>query len=154
MLVVDDDDDASELITRILARAGYEVTRAVDQNQALASIAEDPSRVGVVLVSFTASGSGGGVKLLDTIRSNENAEVTEVRVVIVTDGGKNRMFCWQSGADGLLTRPYHADDMLAEIESARSRPPGEREVHRRRELERLGGVEGDQSPRPGSPFES
>lgn len=154
MLVVDDDDDASTLITRLLTRAGYEVTRAVDQNEALASIVEDPSRVGVVLVSFTASGSSGGMKLLDTIRSNEKAEVTEVRVVIVTGGAKNRMFCWQSGTDGLLIRPYHSEDLLAEIESARKRPPSEREAHRRRELERLGGVDGDQSPRLGSPFES
>ena len=133
LLVVNDDDNACELLVRLLARAGHEVQRAHNADQALAQLSI--GRVDCVVLDLTSGGIGQNLKLVDTIRSSVSNSISGVRVVLVSQQTSNRMFSWQAGIDAFLARPFHADELLAQVNEALTRPEGERERHRRQELD-------------------
>jgi DNA-binding response OmpR family regulator len=133
ILVVNDDQGACELLSRLLVIAGHEVQRAHNSEQALGQLAV--GRVDCVVLDLATGGIGQNLKLLDTIRSSMTANVAKVRVVLVAQQTSNRMFSWQAGIDAFVVRPFHANELLAQIAEVLSRPDTERARHRRRELD-------------------
>jgi DNA-binding response OmpR family regulator len=45
------------------------------------------------------------------------------------------MFSWQAGIDAFVVRPFHANELLAQVAEVLSRPDTDRARHRRRELD-------------------
>ena len=133
ILVVNDDEAACELLCRLLVNAGHRVQRAHNGQQALAQL--NVGRVDCVVLDLATGGIGQNLKLLDTIRSSMTRQVSGVRVVLVAQQTSNRMFSWQAGIDAFLVRPFHANELLAQIAEVLSRPDNERVRHRRRELD-------------------
>jgi len=133
ILVVNDDPGACELLVRLLGRAGHEVERAHNQDQAMAQLAV--ARIDCVVLDLSTGGIGQNLKLLDLIRSSVTKSTAGVRVVLVAQQSSNRVFSWQAGIDAFLARPFHADELLAQVNEVLSRPEAERERHRRRELD-------------------
>ena len=133
LLVVNDDPGGCELLVRLLSRAGHEVERAHNQDQAMGQLAV--ARIDCVVLDLATGGIGQNLKLLDLIRSSVTKSVAAVRVVLVAPQSSNRMFSWQAGIDAFIARPFHADELLAQVNEALSRPDADRERHRRRELD-------------------
>ena len=133
ILVVNDDPGACELLVRLLMRAGHEVERAHNQEQAMGQLSV--GRIDCVVLDLATGGIGQNLKLLDVIRSSVTKSIAGVRVVLVAPQSSNRMFSWQAGIDAYIARPFHADELLAQINEVLSRPDTERERHRRRELD-------------------
>jgi DNA-binding response OmpR family regulator len=133
ILVVNDDQGACELLCRLLTNAGHEVQRAHNSEQALGQLGV--GRVDCVVLDLATGGIGQNLKLLDTIRSSMAANVAKVRVVLVAQQTSNRMFSWQAGIDAFVVRPFHANELLAQVAEVLSRPDTERARHRRRELD-------------------
>jgi DNA-binding response OmpR family regulator len=153
LLVVNDDDGACELLVRLLTRAGHDVERAVNSEQALGRLSV--GRVDCVVLDLATGGIGQNLKLLDTIRSSQTPNVATVRVVLVAQQSSNRMFSWQAGIDAFVVRPFHADELMAQVTEVLSRPDGERAKHRRHELdaasaEGRSGVAQPWTPPPGA----
>jgi DNA-binding response OmpR family regulator len=142
ILVVNDDENACELLVRLLARAGHDVQRAHNSDQALAHLSV--GRVDCVVLDLSSGGIGQNLKLIDTIRSSVTRSISDVRVVLVAQQTSNRMFSWQAGIDAFIARPFHAGELIAQVNEALSRADSERERHRRQELD-AASVEG----RPG-----
>ena len=61
-----------------------------------------------------------------------------VAVVILAATDTNRLFAYQSGADGFAVRPIHADELLDTVRSVLARDPDERVEYRRAQL--MGGA--------------
>jgi DNA-binding response OmpR family regulator len=133
ILVVNDDQGACELLCRLLVIAGHEVQRAHNSDQALGQLSV--GRVDCVVLDLATGGIGQNLKLLDTIRSSMTANIAKVRVVLVAQQTSNRMFSWQAGIDAFVVRPFHANELLAQVAEVLSRPDTERARHRRRELD-------------------
>ena len=133
LLVVNDDENACELLCRLLVGAGHRVHRAHNGDQALAQL--NVGKVDCVVLDLSTGGIGANLKLLDTIRSAMQQEIAAVRVVLVAQQTSNRMFSWQAGIDAFLVRPFHANELLAQVADVLSRPDNERARHRRRELD-------------------
>jgi len=133
ILVVNDDPGACELLARLLTRAGHEVERAANHDQAMGQLSV--GRIDCVVLDLAAGGIGQNLKLLDLIRSSVTKSIADVRVVLVAQQSSNRMFSWQAGIDAFIARPFHADELLAQVNEVLSRPDAERERHRRRELD-------------------
>ena len=131
VLVVADDPDGAELMVRVLARAGHEVSTAPAQQATLVALTR--RLVHCVVLDLTVAGSGGNLKVLDSIRTNPDERVAGARVVLCSPGGTNRLFAWESGVDGFLSSPFHVDTVLAEIQEVVERPESERKQHRRTE---------------------
>lgn len=134
ILVVADDPDGAEILVRLLARAGHEVSSAPAQQATLASLTRRP--VHCVVLDLTVAGSGGNLKVLDAIRTNPDDRVSGARVVLCSSGGTNRLFAWESGVDGFLAAPFHFDELMAQIHETIERPESERRTHRRIERDR------------------
>jgi DNA-binding response OmpR family regulator len=134
VLVVADDADGAEVMVRLLARAGHEVTVAPAQQATLVALTR--RAVHCVILNLTVAGRGGNLKVLDAIRTNPDDRVASARVVLVSPGGTNRLFAWESGVDGFLSMPFHVDALLAEIEEVVERRESDRKQHRRTERDR------------------
>lgn len=133
VLVVNDEEGAIELLSRLLARAGYAVDRATSNDDALAVLAE--RRPDCVVLDLSTGGIGQNLKLLDSIRSHADQKVANARVVLVAHQSSNKMFSWQAGIDAFLLRPFHAEDLLRHVDDVLARPEEDRVRHRRRELD-------------------
>ena len=87
------------------------------------------------MLDLAAGGIGQNLKLIDTIRSSVTKSISGVRVVLIAQQGSSRLFSWQAGIDAFVARPFHANELLAQVNDTLSRPDGERERHRRQEVD-------------------
>lgn len=132
--MVNDDRGGCELVARICEANGFEVRRAHEHGEALLSITRDGVTVDGIVLDFTSGGTSTSLKLLDSIRHGDEA-ARKVPVVILSASANNRLFAYQSGADAFLVRPFHADDLVAEVRAVLARGDDEREAHREAQLE-------------------
>ena len=91
-----------------------------------------------IVLDLEEGGIGTNLKVLDLIRSHGDKRVNTARVLLCAATAKNRSFSFQSGADGVVVRPFHIDELVAQIADVVDRPDEERARHRRDELSRLG----------------
>lgn len=132
VLVVNEDAAARELLVRFLGTAGFTVVGASGDNDALARMAETLPRC--VVLDMQAGGVGSSLKVLDRIRTHDDRRISTARVVLCAPSSKNRGFSFQSGTDAFVVRPYHLNDLIAQITDVIARPHHERSRHRRDEL--------------------
>jgi DNA-binding response OmpR family regulator len=85
---------------------------------------------------MVVGGVGASLQVLDQIRSHDDRRISTARVVLCAPSPKNRSFSFQSGADAFLVRPFHLNDLVAQITDVIARPQEERARHRRDELAR------------------
>jgi DNA-binding response OmpR family regulator len=133
VLIVNDEDGASELISRLLSGAGYDVDRADTHDSAI--VALNAGHADVVLLDLATGGIGQNLKLLDAVRGHPDERIANARVVLVAHQTNNRLFSWQAGIDSFLLRPFHADELLLSVADVLARPDDERSRHRSRELD-------------------
>jgi len=135
ILVVDDNADAARLLGKLFRKQGYEVAEVSDHQVALITLMNEPDPISAVIASFSTSGNGSCLKLLDAIRHTPEPRVNAQRVVLILDTPRQQMFAWQSGADEILLRPYQADDLLAAVGATIERPDSDRHAHRRQMID-------------------
>lgn len=136
ILVVDDDPNGRELIARILESAGWKADRCSSEGEALVQLGAAQPPYKAVVVDFT-SGTTSSVQLLGAIRGRD--EIAGLPVVLLTTSTDGQVFAWQSGVDGFLVRPFHADDLINEVYAVLSRTPSEREEYRTEKLRAIDG---------------
>jgi len=115
LLLVDDDPDLLRLLSIRLKANGYEVTAVDNGQRALASIAAN--RPDLVLTDLRMDGMDG-MALFQEIQ----ASYPGLPVIILTAHGTipDAVAATQSGVFGYLTKPYDAEELLAQIERALS----------------------------------
>ncbi len=139
VLVVGDDADVVELIARIVDSGGWPATRTLNHDDAVQELRVASSKLdkavpfAAVVCDFTSGGSSSSLKLLDLIRHDDALEDTAV--IILTSTLSNRSYAWQSGADGFLVRPFHADELISAVAEALERTPAERTSYRQQQAQ-------------------
>lgn len=119
ILVVDDDKEIRNALTRIFSKEGYEVTAASNGEEAMELIYKD--RFSLVITDLRMPGIGG-VELLKKIKTNK----PEILVIIIT------AFCDDItstdikalGAYTYLCKPIKKNEMLAVVKDALMNVPG------------------------------
>ena len=135
VLVINDDHDACELIARLIESAGWPADRLYDISATLDTL-QSGAYLGVVMDSLTL-GVNDAFKALDEIRSGP-ASLRDVPVVIIASTDTNRLFAFQSGADGYVVRPVHSDELMDVMHLVLDRSSEERVEYRRNQL--MGGA--------------
>ena len=130
--------ESAILVERVLAQAGHEVTRAPLSSDSLSRLMGTDGYDAVV-IDTGGSSSADGLKLLDQIRSVDDADLASIPVIMLGGNERTRIFSWQSGVDGFLVRPVHADAIRSEVALVLARDERERAAHRQSELARLSG---------------
>ena len=112
ILICDDDDAVRRLIATILRPDGYAFRDADDVGSAIAALGDSPPSL--VILDLNIPGDGGGLAVVDHIRSHSS--LAEVRVLMVTGSVHALDANWgQSvGADAHLAKPFE----LAELRTA------------------------------------
>lgn len=132
VLVVNDDADGCELVARIIEADGKVVARAHSHNDATQVLRQQPD-LRAVIIDFTSGATASNLKLLDSIRHGDEAN-RETGVVVLAASATNRMFAFQSGADAFMVRPFHANELLAELGAVLGRSQEERARYRAQQL--------------------
>lgn len=134
LLIVDDDPGASEVVSRLFAREGFDVHRAESHSDAMFQIIGAEPPFDGVLVLFSASGIDAEVRCVEAVRAHADPTVAATRIVATGYPGKGRVDLWAAGVDGFVFRPPHEHDLLREVEAALARADDAIEDHRDQEL--------------------
>lgn len=120
ILVVDDDAPLRERLARAFAERGLEVLQASDHAAALAIARERP--IDRAVVDLRMPGPGGLV-VVQELRALQPA----IQVVVVTGYGSiaTAVEAMRLGARDYLTKPAHADQILATFEADHDAAPSE-----------------------------
>ncbi len=131
VLLVCDDPDAGELLSRLITADGHDVHRVETAEGAVRHLLATPRRAAVL----SLSGPTANRQLLEKIRDHPNPPVSEVAVVLLADDVTAGREAWDKGTDGFLARPFHAEQLSAELQGAIERPLVARAAHRITQLD-------------------
>src|SRR3954451_2683923 len=110
VLVVDDDPQLREALTRALELDGYDVTTANNGAQALDAVAHDRPDVMVLDVMMPYV---GGLDVCRTLR--ERRDRLPILVLTARDEVGDRVAGLDAGADDYLTKPFALEELRARI---------------------------------------
>jgi twitching motility two-component system response regulator PilH len=112
VLVVDDSPVDSKNLQRILLDAGCAVTMAVSGIDAIAKVHSDKPDLIMMDVNMPDLDGFGTARKL-----KQDADSKSIPIVFVTskDQKVDRVFAQMLGAKGYVTKPYSADQILAQL---------------------------------------
>ena len=127
VLVVNDDEDACELLCRVLQHSGAVAFRAHSADGALDELREHRASVRAVVLDFS-SGTATSFTVLDSIRQDPTRADVRVMIIATTDAARSDAYA--AGADEFLVRPFHVDEFTSAVGAMLARTPEERGAHR------------------------
>lgn len=127
--VVNDDPDAGEIVARVLESVGYLVQRVHDRAGAVTILQSEPPKVAVIDLA-ASSNHGDTLAILERVRNSSVSAVRAMRVLVIGQHPSGAMFSWHAGADGFLSRPFHAEALISTMDDIINRPDKDRAAHR------------------------
>lgn len=115
VLVVDDNADMRDYLTRVLTGAGHRVTAVGDGDRALAavrSVAPD------LVISDVMMPGTDGLRLVAALRADPRTAALPVLLLSARAGREDAIDGFESGADDYLVKPFAAADLLARVRAA------------------------------------
>lgn len=115
ILLVEDDEALRTLLTRVLRRAGYEVSEAHNGNEAERILLQES--IDLVVSDMLMPGKDG-IELLMDVRKNR----PDLKIVAMSGGGYTGTGTYLSlakalGATRTLNKPFEGHELIALIES-------------------------------------
>ena len=109
VLVVDDNEDNLQIMSRILLGRGFEVRTARDGKSALRSLEQQLPDVVLLDIMMPEM---DGIEVLDRIRANPQSAT--LPVILVTGKGQDEdvLAGYKYGADYYITKPFTARQLL------------------------------------------
>jgi CheY-like chemotaxis protein len=109
VLVVDDNEDNLQIMSRILLGRGFEVRTARDGKSALRSLEQQLPDVVLLDIMMPEM---DGIEVLDRIRANPQS--ASLPVILVTGKGQDEdvLAGYKYGADYYITKPFTARQLL------------------------------------------
>ncbi|WP_186332173.1 response regulator [Bordetella genomosp. 13] len=114
VLVVDDNADLRDYMSRILRAVGYDVETAVDGAAALGQVRADPPDL---VLSDVMMPRLDGFGLLAALRNDDELRGIPVLLLSARAGEEARVEGLDAGADDYLTKPFSARELLARVAS-------------------------------------
>ena len=114
ILIVDDDPHAVEILTRMLAREGYECLSASGGAAALQTLQEQP--VDVILLDVMMPGMDG-LQVCERLRQNEALRAIPVILLTAKDDMETRGQGMALGVSEYLTKPINKRELFTRIEA-------------------------------------
>jgi two-component system response regulator MprA len=123
LLVVDDDPDVRDSLSRALRLAGYSVTTAVHGAEALDLLARSPVDLIVLDVLMPIVDGFDACRML-----RERGDATPVLVLTARDAVDDRVTGLEVGADDYLVKPFALRELLARVRALLRRSAARRDV--------------------------
>lgn len=114
LLIVDDDLHIFELLKVNLENAGYQIIRACDGEEALATaLKENPDLIVLDIMMPKID----GFEVCRKLRENENTYLIPIIVLSAKDAPADKILGLQLGADDYLTKPFDVNELIARIDT-------------------------------------
>jgi two-component system response regulator PhoP len=118
-LVIEDDVDLREQVTRFLSEDGFAVDSAADGDQGAYMAEEYPADVAVVDLGLP------GTPGIDIIRRVRKAgRRYPILILTARDGWESKVEGLEAGADDYLVKPFHREELLARVRALLRRAGG------------------------------
>jgi PleD family two-component response regulator len=114
ILVVDDDENAVEILTRMLAREGHESLAASTGAEALATLAKE--NVDVILLDVMMPGMDG-LEVCRQLRDDERLRQIPVILLTAKDDMETRTRAMALGVSEFLTKPVNRRELFMRIDA-------------------------------------
>lgn len=115
VLVVDDEAPIRDILGFYLKRAGYQVLMAGNGVQAL----DEMSRLQPdLIISDLRMPEMAGDELCKRVKGTPDTQDTYFIIVSALDGTASRIGGLSIGADDMISKPFHAQEVLAKVDSA------------------------------------
>ncbi len=131
VLIVDDDPSIRTMLGFIFDDEGFTVREAVDGQDALDAIVDDPPDA-MVLDLMMPRLDGHGV--LRERREKKLAPDTRIVVLTAKSDPADAVWCWELGADEFVNKPVDPEKLLREVQMLLKRTPDEIRARRREGL--------------------
>jgi DNA-binding response OmpR family regulator len=133
VLVVEDDDDVRQVVTRFLSRDGHEAQEASSGEEAIVRLKDEG--YDLVLLDLML-GAVSGWNVMEEL--NRSGIRSRLKVLVLTARRSERDFMdgWRLGVDQYLTKPFDADTLLAAVQDVLARTPEQLAARRKAELEK------------------
>lgn len=114
ILIVDDDREIRELLSRFLVRHGYRCSVASDGRDMRRQLAD--TRVDLVVLDVMMPGETG-LQLCAQLRAGKESAAARIPVIMLTAAGDetDRIIGLEMGADDYLPKPFNPRELLARI---------------------------------------
>jgi two-component system response regulator MprA len=123
LLVVDDDPDVRDSLSRALRYAGYQVMTAVHGGEALDAVARSPVDLIVLDVLMPIMDGFEACR-----RLRERGDATPVLVLTAKDAVDDRVTGLDAGADDYLVKPFALGELQARVRALLRRSQARRDV--------------------------
>lgn len=112
VLVVDDSPTDRQMVTSLLQRQGYEVTTAVDGEDALEKVASERPPLIVLDIILPKMNGYQVLRLLKTA-----PETRDIKVILVSSKNQESDRFWglKQGADDYIAKPYPDEALLTAV---------------------------------------
>jgi DNA-binding response OmpR family regulator len=115
ILVADDDRNVLFLISELLARSDYEVSQAINGDQALKMARE--LLPDLVILDIMMPGKDG-LEVCRTLKGDPATSSIKVIMVTAKAQGRDREAGLEAGADEYITKPFRLNELLDKIKEA------------------------------------
>ena len=114
ILVVDDEPNILKLIASRLEANNYEVITALDGFYAIKKAHDENPDLIILDIRMPA---GGGISVFDNLRANNSTMM--IPVIFITAHPNEDIWreVMEKGAQGFITKPFNADDLLAKVKN-------------------------------------
>jgi DNA-binding response OmpR family regulator len=112
VLVVDDDPDAREILTRTLESAGYRVVQATSGEEGLRALAHE--RVDVIVLDVMMPGMDG-LTTCGELRNNEKTRHIPIILLTAKDDVTTRAAGMRLGVSDYVTKPVNLHEVLTRV---------------------------------------
>lgn len=116
ILIVDDDREIRDLLSRFLVKHGLRVSTAADGRE-MASVL-DGGAIDLIVLDLMLPGDDG-LTLTRNLRANRSAQGGDVPIIMLTAMGEetDRIIGLEMGADDYLAKPFNPRELLARIKA-------------------------------------
>lgn len=111
ILIVEDDDDTSEMVCSLLAGAGYSPVAVTRGDEALQEIANQMPDL--VLLDINLPDVDG----LDILRTVREQSFLPMIVISGNYRDKDKVMALEAGADDFLSKPFSPDELIARVKA-------------------------------------
>ena len=115
LLVVDDNENNRDIVSRLLEREGYAVATAEDGAAALEQIKAQPPDLVLLDVMMPVM---DGIEACQRIKDDPDSRLIPVVIMTALDQVDDRVRGIQAGADDFLTKPVNRGELLARIQTS------------------------------------
>ena len=112
ILVVDDNEMNRDLLTRRLERQGYQVTTAVDGQQALDVLSREEFNLVLLDIMLPVI---NGYQVLKQVKADQSSSHIPVIITTALDEASEKAKCLELGADDYLTKPFNTVTLKTRI---------------------------------------